>query len=471
MNFLVYRLLRLNHGLQRWLTKQLTPSGLCLLGGLFVFGLIGLDMRRSISYQIFAFLLAALLVSAVLSRFGRYRFSATRKLPRFGTVGTPLKYRIVINNQTARRNAKPQRGLRLIESTDSFPDFRTYRAYVRRAQQRESKLIRSLASSFLDFRTVARLLRQSGVRSDWLRLLKQRRWMIAPSVALPLLAAQGETEVMSEVMPLRRGLLRFQTLTLALPEPLGLVNRCFSCSAPQSVLILPRRYELPAIQFPGSRRYQADGLTIAASVGDSEEFRALRDYRPGDSPRKIHWKSWAKQGRPVIKEEQAEYSVRHALILDTFQAEDYSEVMEAAVAIALSFACTIQTQESLLDTVFVSGEAHCFTTGRSLGQTEQLLELLASVKPCQDREFSSLWPVVRSRLSLLSGCICIFLTWDRDRQTLVEQLQTAGIPVLGLIVAPAEGLPEPPDQSCLKDRQSRLQVLTMDNIQAGLLAL
>lgn len=443
MNRIIYRLLRLNYRLRLWFLKQLTPSGWCLVGGLFVFGLIGLDIKRSISYQIFVFLLAILFVSILLSRFGRYRFSATRKLPRFGTVGIPLKYRIVITNNNPRKNLRPQRGISLIESfADSFPNFRTFQGLVR---QRKS-------------------------RSDWLRLIVQRRWAIAPRVDLPPLVGQGETEAMGEVVPLRRGLLRFQTLTLAFPEPLGLVNRCVSCSSPQSVLILPRRYELPAIQLPGSRRHQSDGLTFAASVGDSEEFRALRDYRPGDSPRKIHWKSWAKLGKPVIKEEQAEYSVRHALILDTFQAEDYSEVMEAAVAIAISLACSVQTQESLLDTVFVSGEAHCFTTGRGLGQTEQLLELLASVLPCQDRAFE-LWPVVRSRLSLLSGCICIFLAWDRDRQTLIEQLQSAGIPVLVLVVAPAEGLPEPPDQSCLKDKQSSLQVLTVNNIQAGLLAL
>jgi hypothetical protein len=87
---------------------------------------------------------------------------------------------------------------------------------------------------------------------------------------------------------------------------------------PASVLILPKRYAITPIALPGNRSYQSDGVALASSVGDSEEFRALRDYRPGDSPRKIHWKSWAKVGKPIFKEEQDEFFVRHALILDTF---------------------------------------------------------------------------------------------------------------------------------------------------------
>ena len=444
MNRTIYQLLRLNHSLRLWLSQQLTPTGLALLVGLFVFGLIGLDLKRSISYQIFIFLLAILLMSTVLSCFSRNRWRVARKLPRFGTVGVPLKYRVIITSKHNRKNNRLRCDLTLVESfANSFP---TYRAFKR-------------------------MLQQSRTRRDWFRQMAKRQWVYAPAIDLPRLPAQGEAEVVGEVVPLRRGLLRFQKLTLTCPDPLGLVNRCFSFSLPQSVLVLPQRYELPPVQLPGSRRYQSDGLALAAAVGDSEEFRALREYRPGDSPRKIHWKSWAKLGKPVVKEEQSEYSVRHALILDTFQAEDYSDVMEAAVAIATSFACTIQTQESLLDTVFVSGQVHCFTTGPGLGQTEQLLALLASVMPCQDKTFETLLPVVRSRLSLLSGCICILLAWDSDRQALVEQLQAAGIPVLVLIVAPEQGLVEPPDTSCLRNRQSRLHILNVNNIQTDLLAL
>ncbi len=422
------------------MTQYLTPSGLSLLGALFVFGLIGLDIRRSVSYQIFAFLLALLIVAIALSRFTRYRISAVRHLPRFGTVEVPLKYRIVLHNHTKKKLTD----LRLSESfANTFPTFPSFHKIT--WHQSKAKW-----------------------QNEWFALLARQQRAFSAAVNLPPIAANAQKEVTAELMPLRRGLLSFNKLTVACPEPLGLVNRCLTFALPETVLILPKRYQLPTLELPGARCYQSDGLALASSVGDSEEFRALRDYRPGDSPRKIHWKSWAKIGKPIIKEEQSEYSVRHALVLDTFQTEEYSEVMEEAIAIAASFACTVQTQESLLDMVFVNDQAHCFTAGRGLGQTERLLELLASVVPCQDKGFASLLPVVRSRLSLLSGCICIFLTWDRDRQALIEQLQAANIPTLALVMAPAVGLSEPIDKSCLRNTQSSIHVLRLGRIQQEL---
>jgi len=443
MNRFIYRILRFNNGLRRWLAKHFTPAGLGVLACLIVFGLIGFDIKRSVSYQIFAFLLAMLLVSFVLSRFGRYRISASRNLPRFGTVGIPLQYKIVLHNHTQK----------------SLPDVRLKERFL------------NSFPTFSDFYKIGWQQSTQQWHQDWARSLARRRQAFCRALEVRSLLPNSETELTGEVIPLRRGLLSFHSITLSIPDRLGLINRCISCATSQQVLILPKRYQLPNIELPGARQYQSDGLALAASVGDSEEFRSLREYRPGDSVRKIHWKSWAKTGRPIIKEEQSEYSVRHALILDTFQATDYSEVMEEAVAIAASLACTVQTQESLLDMVFVADTAHCYTVGRGLGQTEHLLELLASVVPCQDQPFSTLLPTVRERLSLMSGCICVFLDWDGDRKALIEQLQSAGVSTLVLIIESAAGLSEQPDRSCLEDEQSSLHVLQLGKIQEGLWSL
>jgi hypothetical protein len=169
-------------------------------------------------------------------------------------------------------------------------------------------------------------------------------------------------------------------------------------------------------------------------VGDSEEFMSMRDYRPGDPLRKIHWKSWAKTDRPIVKEYQDEFFIRHALILDTFQEIEYGEAFEEAVSVAASFACSIQTQESLLDLIFVGTEAYCFTSGRGISHTDRMLEILAAVRPCTDKPFSKLPPLVFERATLLSGCICILLSWDEERKIFIRKLETMGVPVIVLVV-------------------------------------
>jgi uncharacterized protein (DUF58 family) len=439
-----YRLLRFAYHLRQWLTRRFTPMGLGVLVCLGISAIIGMDTNQSLSYQVFTFLTALLSVAIAASLFIRYRFSATRILPRFGTVGMPLQYRVVLQNKTQ----KPQKGLKLLESfAGSFP-------------------------SFSEFRRIATLPKKwSERRQEWLRIVAQQQWAIAPAVDLPVLSAKESTEAIGQIIPLRRGLLQFKTLTVACPDPLGLFNACITLSLPQSVLILPKRYQLPPLQLPGGRRHQSGRIALASSVGDSEEFRALREYRPGDPPRKIHWKSWAKVGKPIVKEEQEEYFVRHALILDTFQPESHSEILEEAVAVAASLACEVQTQESLLDMMFVGLEAHCFTVGRGLGQTERMLELLASVVPCQDKSFSSLIPVIQTRFSLLSGCICIFLTWDDDRKALVEKLQSMGIPTMVLVIEGDRALSNYAALEPLKQAQSSIHILKLGQIQQGLLEL
>jgi hypothetical protein len=126
--------------------------------------------------------------------------------------------------------------------------------------------------------------------------------------------------------------------------------------------------------------------------------------------------------------------LRHALILDTFSDRPASDAFEEAVSVAASFACTVQTQESLLDLLFVGPESFCFTAGRGLAREEQMLEILASVQPCRDKRFQTLEHLVLDHASVLSGCFCVLLAWDGPRQALVKKLKMLSLPLLVLVI-------------------------------------
>jgi len=204
-------------------------------------------------------------------------------------------------------------------------------------------------------------------------------------------------------------------------------------------------------------------------VGRSDEFVALRDYRRGDPLRHIHWRSWAKAGRPIVKEFEDEFFVRHALVLDTFTAEPHSEILEEAVSVAASFASTVLTQESLLDLLFVGAESYCFTAGRGLGHVDRMLEILAGVRACRDQPFPMLEHLVLSHISAVSGCVCVLLAWDEARREFVKRLQTLDVPVLVLVVAAPgrAGL----DPGPLRDKPHRFQVLELGRIEQDLAGL
>ena len=197
---------------------------------------------------------------------------------------------------------------------------------------------------------------------------------------------------------------------------------------------------------------------MASSGGHSPKPRPLG----GD----FYWRSWAKAGKPIVKEFEDEFFVRHALVLDTFEEEPNSEILEEAVSVAASFACTVLTQESLLDLLFVGNQSYCFTAGRGLAHAEQMLEILASVRNCADQKFETLEQLVLNHISAVSGCICVLQRWDEPRQHLVKALRALGVPLLALVVArPGE---KPADAGPLRGEPGSFHVLEMGQIEAQL---
>jgi uncharacterized protein (DUF58 family) len=183
--------------------------------------------------------------------------------------------------------------------------------------------------------------------------------------------------------------------------------------------------------------------------------------------RHIHWRSWAKTGKPIVKEFEDEFFVRHALVLDTFSDQPHSEAFEDAVSVAASFACTIQTQESLLDLLFVGAEAYCFTSGRGLAHADQMLEILASVRVCSGKPFRTLESLVLNHTGVVSGCICVLLAWDEPRRNFIKKLKTVGVPVLVVVVVPTAPA-KPFEPGPMHDEPDRFHTLVVGQIEQGL---
>jgi uncharacterized protein (DUF58 family) len=217
---------------------------------------------------------------------------------------------------------------------------------------------------------------------------------------------------------------------------------------------------------PGTRRLQSGGVAFAGRVGDAEEFVGLREYRSGDSPRRIHWKAWARTGRPVIKEYQDEFFVRHALILDTFVGGD-DRGFETAVSVAASHVVAPRSGEALLDLMFVERQAYTLTLGRGVGSVHELLRVLAVAEPARERPFSQLAEAVQLHASRLSGAIAVLLDWDEPRRRMVAAMLARGVPVQVWVVRPTGETPAL-DPGPMAACPARFRVVTPATAQAEL---
>jgi uncharacterized protein (DUF58 family) len=268
-------------------------------------------------------------------------------------------------------------------------------------------------------------------------------------------------------VPTRRGYVRLAALGVSRPDPLGLFKSVKTIPQPDSLLVLPRRYPVQALRLAGRRHYQAGGIALASPVGDSQEFVSLRDYRPGDPLRHIHWRSWARTGRPIIKQFREEFVVRHALLLDTFLESRDEQVLEAAVSVAASLACAPRQPDSLLDLMLVGHAAYTFPSGRGLAPTERMLEVLASAMPARGNSLEPLEHLVREHAASLSACVCILLSWQAQRQSLVALLRALGVPVMAIVVtSEAADAPLPPGP--LAGQPERLRTIRVGHLAEDL---
>ncbi len=413
MRRLIYVALRVVGALDHWLRERLTLAGWLVVGAGLAAAAAGLDTNLTVTYRAFTFLAALFALSWAASLFFRARIDARREMPRYATAGEPFSYRITLANLGAR----PLAGALVTERfRDPRPSFDEWRRAVEPGEQRRNWFDRKVGY----FR--------------WRWLIERRLPRNVEPAAIPPLAPGERLTLRLGFTPRRRGRIEFAGLTLGRPDPLGLVKGLARLPLAGRVIALPKRYRLPEIALPGRRKFQPGGVSLAASVGDSEEFLALRDYRPGDPLQRVHWKSFARTGKPVVKEYQDEFFERHALVLDTGGSHGEDAAFEEAVALAASFVYTIDTQDCLLDLLFVGGEVRAYTAGRGQLRAEHMLESLAGVGPSAPGDFAALARAVFGRRATLSSVIVIFVNWDEARARFVASLRAEGFAVRALLV-------------------------------------
>ena len=81
-------------------------------------------------------------------------------------------------------------------------------------------------------------------------------------------------------------------------DPLGLFRRRWVADGIELTVLLPQFASLR--QTPTVREHEA--MTTAPRAGHGTEIFGVREYRPGDTLRRIHWRSTARRGELVVRE-------------------------------------------------------------------------------------------------------------------------------------------------------------------------
>ena len=307
--------------------------------------------------------------------------------------------------------------------------------------------------------------RNAGAHRSPLMSLEDRFGAFDPAkVALESLApgATGRLELVRR--PARRGVFASGEVTLVSAAPFGLVRSQRRLSVASNMVVVPRWVELRSFPLLEPASFPSEQLHERARTGAGEEFLGVREYRPGDPRRHIHWRSTARLGRLVVREFEEEATSRVAVVVAGADAGDppdsaFELLVSAAASIAVYSIMTGHRVELLR-----AGEQG----PERLTDPEQVevLDWLADAEPMD----SPLQPLIQRALLGLGrrGTVVILSpttgSAGRDVTAAVRSAQSAGSRAIAVVAKSSTWDPKVKDEAIggAEGGRSRIKLLSKD---------
>jgi uncharacterized protein (DUF58 family) len=191
----------------------------------------------------------------------------------------------------------------------------------------------------------------------------------------------------------RRGVYPCQEVKATSRYPFGLarVSRVFRDA--EEILILPRRVRFRHDFLAQVRRSTSlTGAAARRSVGDVE-FRTLREFAPGDSPRRIHWRTTARMGKPYVRQMELERERTMLLLLDTHLPaadEARAAALEQAVCFCAEWARVAVAAGGMVRFACYAPDLALVGPMIEAKDVHEMLVALARLRPSQDRTIADL---------------------------------------------------------------------------------
>jgi len=152
-------------------------------------------------------------------------------------------------------------------------------------------------------------------------------------VLLSDLGIKGTSDGLVVIANLMRGAYEMSDLTVHCGFPFNLSSRTLAVSGGNRVVVWPSFSDAPAAPIScGGQDFI--GSEPSKDAGHSGDIMGAREYRRGDSIRRIHWAQTARQGKVIVNERQATRRPTITMLLDL--ADAGTEAREQGIRACMS---------------------------------------------------------------------------------------------------------------------------------------
>jgi uncharacterized protein (DUF58 family) len=235
----------------------------------------------------------------------------------------------------------------------------------------------------------------------------------------------------------RRGLYSMGPVRVSTTDLFGLFRHSRTFGAPQSVLVYPRGVDLPNFHappanLPGEGRYRRPTHTITPNAA------SIREYLPGDSLNRIHWRSSARTGDLMVKLFELDPASDVWVVLDLHgdvqagEGDDGTE--EHAVRIAASIARYFLLANRTVGFLAYGRRLHVEEPERGLAQYTRILEHLALARAEGDVSLRELLNHEGRRFGRHTTVIVVTPSQDESWVVSLQMLSGRGVKLASVLL-------------------------------------
>jgi uncharacterized protein (DUF58 family) len=158
-------------------------------------------------------------------------------------------------------------------------------------------------------------------------------------LVLSSLPTARDARLVSERKPARRGRYTLGPMRARLVDPFGLAATTAEVAPVHQVLVYPRIEHL-AEEGPPAERTEAGRSLVYRLAPQGDEFYGIREWQDGDDLRKIHWRSVARTGDLMIRQDESRFFPRATVLLDTRAGAHRGRGEDASIEWAISAAAS-----------------------------------------------------------------------------------------------------------------------------------
>jgi uncharacterized protein (DUF58 family) len=203
----------------------------------------------------------------------------------------------------------------------------------------------------------------------------------------------------------RRGAVRIGPLMVDRRDPFGLVLATRVAGSSVEVLVEPRVHSIDPR--PAGRRRHLDGPTSDTAPRGTLTFHSLREYTPGDDIRHVHWRSTAKTGTMMVREQVDTSLPSTVIVLDTRHHRYRGDDFEEAVDVAASMVAASDRHGFPTRLITTDGDNTTVRSGERAQALRALLSVVEATESGSMRDAAAMVLAARERdaIVVISGAV------------------------------------------------------------------